>query len=509
MATIIAQATGNWSAPGTWAGGVLPGAGGANDNADSNGYTVTIDQDINLNGGALIGTSAGAGGFTVATARAITANVTATVRTVLTDSHTTGMVSITGAVTGGGSIGAIGVNRTGTGALTITGAITGGSSTTAYGLFTSQSGTITVTGTITGGSGNAAYGIGTSNATITVTGDVVGGSHSAGRGINNGSGGSVTVVGAATGGPAGVGAYNESSGSLTVTEAIGNGYGPGSAVANSVPGVYGSATAGASTRVYRATSGAYGQYPVAGAVKIVSDATNKHTWRDPLPRGLAYPFASYPSLLTDLVAYWALNGDGTDATGRGNDLTNSGASWAAGLIGQAADLERLESDYLYRADNADLSMDGTSFSVSAWCKPESMPAAMYVASKDASAANREWHVAVLATGEAFIGLPLVPAYVSVSTPAGVVSAGGWFHIVATVDIATKTITIRVNDGTVYSNTYTSDFGATLADFSVGTRQGDVNKFDGLIGPVAIWKRVLSAAEITALYNAAPDIELVP
>lgn len=45
MATINAAATGNWSAPATWIGGVLPGPG---DIARANGYTVTIDQDISV-----------------------------------------------------------------------------------------------------------------------------------------------------------------------------------------------------------------------------------------------------------------------------------------------------------------------------------------------------------------------------------------------------------------------------------------------------------------------------
>lgn len=43
MATIIAQATGNWSAGATWTGGVKPGAG---DVADCGNFVVTIDEDI-------------------------------------------------------------------------------------------------------------------------------------------------------------------------------------------------------------------------------------------------------------------------------------------------------------------------------------------------------------------------------------------------------------------------------------------------------------------------------
>jgi hypothetical protein len=45
MANIKAQASGNWSDPSTWSGGVLPGL---NDIAIANGFVITIDQDIQI-----------------------------------------------------------------------------------------------------------------------------------------------------------------------------------------------------------------------------------------------------------------------------------------------------------------------------------------------------------------------------------------------------------------------------------------------------------------------------
>jgi hypothetical protein len=47
MATARAIASGNWSATGTWNGGVLPGNG---DTVYANGFTVTINQNINIGG---------------------------------------------------------------------------------------------------------------------------------------------------------------------------------------------------------------------------------------------------------------------------------------------------------------------------------------------------------------------------------------------------------------------------------------------------------------------------
>src|SRR5690349_16248589 len=66
MANIKAQATGNWSAGATWSGGVPPGV---NDVGFSNGFAVTIDQDITcqaISNAAISGSSiAAGGGFTV------------------------------------------------------------------------------------------------------------------------------------------------------------------------------------------------------------------------------------------------------------------------------------------------------------------------------------------------------------------------------------------------------------------------------------------------------------
>ena len=47
MAVIKAQASGNWSAVGTWSGGVVPSL---NDTVYANGFTVAIDQSIDLTG---------------------------------------------------------------------------------------------------------------------------------------------------------------------------------------------------------------------------------------------------------------------------------------------------------------------------------------------------------------------------------------------------------------------------------------------------------------------------
>ena len=120
MATIVAQATGNWSAGATWTGGVKPGAG---DTAQTGAYTVTIDEDVTCT--QIEPTSTGHFEVT-AGGRTINANVvmnsTYTNNGGVRCTHNTGTVTINGTVTGRSGTNYHAVCNNGTGTLTIVGA---------------------------------------------------------------------------------------------------------------------------------------------------------------------------------------------------------------------------------------------------------------------------------------------------------------------------------------------------------------------------------------------------
>ena len=248
MAIIRAAISGNFSAPGTWIGGVVPGAA---DDAVSNTFIVVVDTNINVlslsnstTGGATVG-----GGFNFITG-GLTANITslsAAANGLITFNHTTGTntVNVTNSFfpgvnaiqfAGGGTVnfniplifpgaaitngsffkngagtlnfagnltnatGNSGVMNITAGTVNITGNINGaaGSSASAQGL-TISGGTTTVTGSVTGGSGTGAtHGIGISAGNLIVIGNVTGGSGTLGQGIGSSTAGSVTVTGTIT-----------------------------------------------------------------------------------------------------------------------------------------------------------------------------------------------------------------------------------------------------------------------------------------------------------------------
>lgn len=222
--------------------------------------------------------------------------------------------------------------------------------------------------------------------------------------------------------------------------------------------------------------------------------------------------------LTDsLVAYWRLDGDGVDATLRGNDITPVGVSWVAGLIGQAADLESTESDYLWRADNADLSMGDIDFTIAAWVKLESLVNGAIVAKYTTLGNQREYLVLFNATDHvpnnrfSFTVSPLgtITGLTTIDATAfGLPGTGTWYLVVAQHDATANTIGICVNAGATDTAGYATGVFNGTANFNIGRIEVTTTfyPFDGLIDAVGIWKRVLSAAEIAQLYNAGAGLD---
>lgn len=209
MANVHAIATGNWSNPAIWNTGALPGVG---DNVYSNGFTVTINQNVTvvqISNASAAGVAAG-GSFAVSTGGfTINANVIAgtSATDCVTISHTSGTTIINGTVLAGVGHG---ITQSGIGSgLTVNGAVTGSPSANARaGIIVSGANTtLAVTGTVTGGAvstANSSAGVYINSATaaVTINGNVL--AHQ-GAGVGNGvylavGGGTLSVTGDVTGG---------------------------------------------------------------------------------------------------------------------------------------------------------------------------------------------------------------------------------------------------------------------------------------------------------------------
>lgn len=186
MAVRYAVATGNWSALATWDGGAsLPGAG---DTVHANGYTVTIDQNINV--GSLRTTSgsgiAAGGGFTVSTGGyTITLTESSSsvlwpgTTTVLTVSHATGTTTLVSsgaeAYHNGSTNSTFCVLLSGAGGtLTMTCGLRGGASNRPSVYVSGSGATLNITGSVACGGGSTQGGLYVAvAATVSIVGDVL------------------------------------------------------------------------------------------------------------------------------------------------------------------------------------------------------------------------------------------------------------------------------------------------------------------------------------------------
>lgn len=229
MATITAAASGNWSNPVTWTGGVVPAAG---DTADLNGFTVTMDVATIPASGTLaaLTSPAKAGSLALAMAGSTAYQINATAITAGTKNG--GLIAasgfapsstlvVNGNLTGGTGASANALLAVGSGDITINGNVVGGSGSGADAVYIANVSPLTINGNVTASAGG--NGVTTNSGLLnpmTINGNVVGGAASNKIGIQYGGASALVVNGNVTGGTgasaAGIYAVNASGGSVTV-----------------------------------------------------------------------------------------------------------------------------------------------------------------------------------------------------------------------------------------------------------------------------------------------------
>lgn len=165
-------------------------------------------------------------------------------------------------------------------------------------------------------------------------------------------------------------------------------------------------------------------------------------------------------------------------------------------------------DHLYCADNAAISMGDVDFSIGVWVYFDTLAASQAVISKATLSSTFEYElvynqaasnlsVFISATGDGIGDY----AFASV----GSIATGTWYFAVVTYNATTNTLSLSVNNGTPFMASYAGGAYDGASAIRIGYAQWSVvgatsHTFDGRIGPVGIWKKCFSAAQITALYN---------
>jgi len=223
-------------------------------------------------------------------------------------------------------------------------------------------------------------------------------------------------------------------------------------------------------------------------------------------------------LTTGLVGLWSFNGPdvyGTtafDRSGQGNNGTISGATLDSGKVGQALNFDG-NNDYINAGSPASLddieNQGGGGLTISAWIYPETwgesgVGAVITKGSHDDAAGSWTFRL-----GQANTNIEFFKDYngtnFGIRADANLISTQAWFHVAVTWDgTATSSNNhIYINNvnvpvwGTDGTGTKQSDINENVY---VGSDKWTSNVFDGNIDEVRIYNRVLSAAEITRLYQ---------
>jgi hypothetical protein len=222
--------------------------------------------------------------------------------------------------------------------------------------------------------------------------------------------------------------------------------------------------------------------------------------------------AGASTLLNNLVAYWKLDeasgNTRADSVG-GNTLSESfGSVSTASHISNAAQFVAADDDALTATDSASLSLNGTDWTIALWARRDSDAGhagyeAMVQKQSGDTWGNLEWGIFYDRPNSRFeAGVSNGGSGFFVFGNTSSVSNGTWYFVVVKWNNSTQTLSISLNNGTFNDQTIggqtIQDGGGQLRIGSDRTASGPTNF---AIDEVGIWKRILTADELTALYNS--------
>lgn len=199
-----------------------------------------------------------------------------------------------------------------------------------------------------------------------------------------------------------------------------------------------------------------------------------------------------------LVGYWKFDeGTGTtalDSSGYNRNGTISGATVnQTGQVGKA---------YSFGGDGDNVNLGNVfdytigNFSYAFWIKLNSLAAQTVPLYKGRYEVDG-WYVNVETNGITRIVTNILSSAVSLSSGAGAITTGTWYHIVGVKNGSFSKLYINgaeAASGTLQNPTSASD------DFLIGSYRAGALPVNGLVDDVRIWNRALSAAEAGDLYN---------
>jgi Concanavalin A-like lectin/glucanases superfamily len=225
-------------------------------------------------------------------------------------------------------------------------------------------------------------------------------------------------------------------------------------------------------------------------------------------RRRVYGRSTGPTLTTNLVAYWKLDeaiDPRADSTGLGSILTEwfGTAASAAGKIGNGVSVTT-STGYLRCVSNTNLQMGDVEFTIACWVNFNNLSSSQTLVSKDNST-NYEYDIYYNFTGGTLRFYVDRPGTFGEAVVPIALTAGTWYFVVAVHDAVNDQVKISINNAAFNTAAFAGGPGITTGNFNIGAENNGTLRASAIIDEVGIWKRVLSASEITTLYNGGAGL----
>lgn len=214
------------------------------------------------------------------------------------------------------------------------------------------------------------------------------------------------------------------------------------------------------------------------------------------------------NLTGNLMAYWDMEANGNDSGPRGNNQTGFGTPTfvAGGKPNNCTNLVAASSQYFEMANNGDIVLSATNFTLAAWANLATTGGLRRIFGKGNISTPATFEYALYfnngAPGRFAFSVGDGVAATTVTDTAVSVSTGTWYFVVAQYNAAAQQISISVNGNTPVTTAFTGTVLSGGNTLRLGNDPaGATRNWNGQLDSLGIWKRFLSFAEVTALYNS--------
>jgi hypothetical protein len=221
-------------------------------------------------------------------------------------------------------------------------------------------------------------------------------------------------------------------------------------------------------------------------------------------------------LKTGLVAWWTFDetsGTRSDSHAS-NDLTDfATTSYIAGKQSNAAMFVRADDDRIYTNSVGSIPTGDNDWSVAGWVNFTSLPSSgdsmgivSMADSTYTSNGNIDWRVFYNGTVGDLDAAVIVSSTYYEANPGASISLSTWYFIYAYYDSTANVVGISVNDGTIDTQAVTGTPNSGSDQFKFGRLANNrVHALNGALDEWGLWSRVLTASEVSTIYNSAAGI----